>query len=78
VPHGREGAFDGVCRSQVLPMFGGKIIEGQQRLAILLQAFGGLLVFDRVGFDENIERDLGVGRSFSHPDRLIDYCHRGG
>lgn len=41
VPHGREGAFDGVCRSQVLAVLGGKIVEGEQRFAILLQASGG-------------------------------------
>ena len=46
VPDCREGAFDWVCRSQVLPVLGGKIVEGQQRLAIFLEAFGGFLVFD--------------------------------
>jgi hypothetical protein len=70
VPHGREGAFDRVCRSQVLPVLGGKIVEGEQRLAILLQAFGGLLVFARVGLDEGVERGLGLGLGFRHPDRL--------
>jgi hypothetical protein len=47
---------------------GGKIVEGEQRFAILLQAFSGLLVFDRVGLDEGVERGLGLG--FRHPDHL--------
>jgi hypothetical protein len=33
-------------------MLSGKILEGQQRLAIFLEAFGGFLVFDGVGLDE--------------------------
>ena len=32
--HGREGAFDGVRGSQVLPMLGGEVVERQQRLAV--------------------------------------------
>jgi hypothetical protein len=48
-------------------LLGGTIVEGEQRFAILLQAFSGLLVFDRVGLDEGVERGLGLGR---HPDRL--------
>ena len=42
-------------------MLGREVIERQQRLAILLKAFGGLFVFDRVAFDEGVECGLGVG-----------------
>ncbi len=38
-PDRREGAFDWVCCSQMLPVLGGKTVEGQQRLAIFLEAF---------------------------------------
>jgi hypothetical protein len=30
MPHGREGAFDRVGRSQVLPVLGGEVVEGEQ------------------------------------------------
>jgi hypothetical protein len=40
-------------------VLGGKIVEGQQRLAIFLEAFGGFLVFDGVGLDEpSSQREL--------------------
>ena len=31
MPHGREGAFNRVCCSQVLPVFGGEVVEREQR-----------------------------------------------
>jgi hypothetical protein len=34
-------------------MLGGKIVESQQSLPILGQAFDRLLVFDTIGFDES-------------------------
>ena len=46
MPDGRKGAFNGVGRSQVLPVLGGEIVERQQRVAILGQAFGRFVVFD--------------------------------
>ena len=42
VAHGGEGAFDGVRRAQVFPVLGREVVERQQRVAILAQAFGGL------------------------------------
>jgi hypothetical protein len=32
---GREGAFDDICRAQMLPVLGGEVVKGQQRVAIL-------------------------------------------
>ena len=51
----RERTFDDVRRSQMLPVLGRKVVEGEQRLAILDQAFDGLVVFDAPSFDEGIE-----------------------
>jgi hypothetical protein len=36
---GRKGAFDGVRGSQVLPVLGREVVESQQRIAILAEAF---------------------------------------
>ena len=52
VSDGREGAFDRIRRTQVLPMFGREVVEGEQRVPVLLEAFGGLLVFDGIGLVE--------------------------
>ena len=35
VPHGGKGALDRVRGSEVFPVFGGEIVEGEQGLAIL-------------------------------------------
>src|SRR5271168_419028 len=56
----REGAFDRIRRAQVLPMFGREVVEGEERVPVLPQAFGGLLVFDDIGLDEGVDRRLGV------------------
>jgi hypothetical protein len=45
---GCEGAFDRVGRSQVLPVFGGEVVEGEQHVAILDQAFDCLVVLRAV------------------------------
>src|ERR1700693_4988953 len=58
VADGRERAFDDVGRSQMLPMLGREVVEGEQRLTILDQALDGLVVFDAPGFDEGVERGL--------------------
>ena len=70
VPHGGEGALDRVRGPQVFPVFGRKIIECEQGLAILCQALGGLIVFQFVGCDEGVERGLGVLARLGHPDLL--------
>jgi hypothetical protein len=40
-----EDDFDDVGRAQVLPVLGREVVEGEQRLAILAEAFDRLLVF---------------------------------
>jgi hypothetical protein len=39
-------------------MFGREVVEGEQRVPVLLQAFDGLVVFDPIGLDEGVERAL--------------------
>ena len=51
VAHRRERALDGVHRPQMLPVLGGKIVEGERRVAVFLQTGGGLLVCRRVALD---------------------------
>src|SRR5215470_10066841 len=50
--------FDRIRRAQVFPMFGREVVEGEQRVPVLLQAFDGLVVFDGIGLDERVERRL--------------------
>ena len=51
-------------------MLGGKVIESQQHIAILVETFGCLFVFQLVALDKSIERNLGVGPRFGHPNLL--------
>jgi hypothetical protein len=76
VPDGREGAFNGVRRSQVLPVLGWEVVERQQRIAVLGQAIGSSLVFELVGVPavgRRVSRDrLGIDNSKGRargPDR---------
>jgi len=55
VADGRERAFDDVGRAQMLPMLGGEVVEGQQRVAILGQALDRLVVFDARGLPSGPE-----------------------
>src|SRR4051812_34633302 len=48
----RERAFDRVRGAQVLPVLGGEVVEGEQRIAVLHQARDRLVVLDPVGLDE--------------------------
>ncbi len=54
----------------MLPVLGGEIVERQQCVAILGQALGGLLVFQLVGFEEDVEGGLGGDPGLCHPDLL--------
>ena len=56
VAHRREHAFDDVARAQMLPVLGREVVESEQRIAILDQAFDRLVVFNAPGFDEGVER----------------------
>ena len=60
--HSSEGTLDGVRRAQVLPVLGGEVVEGEQRVAILVQAICGFVVFQLVAFDEGVEGRLGLTR----------------
>src|SRR4051812_45638527 len=65
MPHGREHALDRVRRTEVVPVLGREVVEGEQRLAVLGQAGDGAIVLRRVLGLEGRERRLGgrpVGR----------------
>ena len=68
VPDGGEGAFDRVRRSDVLPVLGREVVEGEQISAVLGQAFDGTVIFHAVSLDEEIEGGIGPGLGFRHPD----------
>src|SRR6266481_1987608 len=70
MPNGRERALDRVCRAQMFPVLGRKVVEGEQWSTILAQALDSLLVLDAIGFDEPIECSLGVRPGLRHPDVL--------
>src|SRR5260370_37617648 len=70
MPHSRERALDRICRSEVLPVLGRKVIEGEQWVAIFAEALDSLLVLDAIAFDEAIECSLGVLPGLRHPDVL--------
>ncbi len=70
VADGRERAFDYVGRAQMLPVLGREVVEGQQRVAILGQAFHRLVVFDAPGLDEGVERCERILLGLGHPDLL--------
>jgi len=46
VADGCDGGLDGVVRADVNPVLGRKVVEGEQRLAILKQASTALGFFD--------------------------------
>jgi len=60
-PNRRECRFDRIGRSQVGPVLGREVIEAQQLLAILPQAFARFLILGVVFFQEVIECCLGGG-----------------
>src|SRR5438128_11205220 len=70
MPHGGEGAFDGVGGPQVLPMLSREVIERQQRLPVLRQAIYRLVVLDGVSLDKGVESGVGVLLRLGHPDVL--------
>jgi hypothetical protein len=67
---GCEGALDRVGRPQMLPVLGGEVVEGEQHVTILRQAFDRLVVLRAVDFRESIEGGLGIPRGLGHPDVL--------
>src|ERR1700731_301992 len=55
VAHRRARAFDDIGCTQMLPVFGRKVIEGKQCVSILDQTLGCPVVLDAPGFDEGIK-----------------------
>ena len=70
MPNSRERALDRVCGSQVLPVLGGEIVEGEERVAVLGEAFDGFVVLNAIGFDERIQCNLGGLAGLRHPNVL--------
>ena len=56
VTHHGEARFDPIARAQMHPVGGGKVVEAEQRGALLVQALPGFGVFVRVAFLEGIRR----------------------
>jgi len=65
---GGKGAFDWVGRSNVLPMLGWEVIEGQEHVAVFGQFADGFVVFHAVGCDEEVEGRLGIHPGFGLPN----------
>lgn len=63
-----EGTLDWIGRSDALPMLGREVVEGQQLVPVLFQAFGGLGVFRLVSLDEEVEPLHRIGAGFGLPD----------
>src|ERR1700741_1196438 len=70
VTHSRERAFNDVRRTQMFPMLGREVVESEERIAILDEAFDRLLVFDAPDLDEDVERCKRILLGFRHPDLL--------
>jgi hypothetical protein len=66
VPHGGEHALNGVGRAQVIPMLSRKVVEGQQCVAIIDQAFDRPTVFGAVFLGKDVDRRFG-GRPVWRP-----------
>lgn len=73
----REHAFNGVRGPQMVPMFGWKVEEGQQRFAILDQALDCFVVFRAVFFGKQVNRYLGAGPARRHVDLAQVLLHVG-
>ncbi len=63
----------GYCRSygQKLvtgPVFGREVVEGEQPITVLGQAFDRFVVLGGVGADEEVEGVLGTDPGLGHPD----------
>src|SRR4051812_15596724 len=66
MPDGGEHALDRIGGPQVVPVLGGEVEEGEERVPVSLQAGDGLLVLRPVFLHEGVERERGrrpVGRT---------------
>jgi hypothetical protein len=69
MPHRREHALDRIRCPQMIPVPGGEVEEGEQRIAILRQAGDRLLVLGAVFVGEHIDRRLGCRGSARRKSR---------
>ena len=77
MPDRSEGAFNGVRCADALPVLGWEIVESEQLVAILDQAFGGFGVFRPEGFDEQIEGFVGVLAGLGLPNVMQHFLGLG-
>ena len=68
MPNGGEDAFDGVAGAQMIPVLGGEVVEGENRLAVFGQAGHCFLVFGAVFLGERVHRGLRGGAGRRLPD----------
>lgn len=57
--NGGKNALDGIGGSQMIPMFGGEVVERQQGILIFRQAVDRLGVFRAIFVDKDGNRHLG-------------------
>ena len=67
-PYRGEGALDGIGGSDVLPMLGREVVESQQSLPVLGEAFDGLVVFRTVM--DLAEVTLDLREPLENPERI--------
>ena len=68
--NGGEGRLNGIGRSQVLPVFGRKVIEGKQLISVFCEFLGRLRILCRISVSKAVE---GCKRFFARgslPDLL--------
>ena len=75
MPDRREHAFDGICRPQMVPMLGREVEEGEQRFAVLRQAFDRLVVLRVVFLGEDIDRYLGQSAAWRQVNFAQIFLH---
>ena len=68
MPDRCEDAFDGIGRTQVIPVLGGEVVERKQCFAILRQAFDRLAVLGAVFLGKDIDRRFGGGPAWRPAD----------
>lgn len=53
--HSDEGTLDQVRGAQELPVLGGEVVKGEQRVAVLVEASGGFLLYQVTTFNVGVE-----------------------
>ena len=75
--NGVKRILNRICRVLVLPVLGGKAVEGQQMVSVLGEARGGLVIFGAIGLDEEMGGGLALlpaasGEAFSGAVEMIE------